>query len=130
MRKKTQLYRHFDADRNLLYVGVTSNIDVRNASHKVNSHWFSAIDIIESEEFPDRSSAVAAELSAIKEESPKWNVIGNPNAIAGQPRNMDMMTIRIPLELMLDLKLTAKADDRSINSMVTRILRECMEDGK
>jgi hypothetical protein len=50
------LYRHFDKDGRLLYVGVSLNAINRLAEHRA-SHWFSEIATIKVETFEDRAAA-------------------------------------------------------------------------
>ena len=72
------VYRHYDADDNLLYVGVSRNPQNRIDTHRKTAHWFNDSVRVEHEKYSDRESAIHAETAAIKSESPKWNVINNP----------------------------------------------------
>lgn len=67
------LYRHFDADGALLYVGISNSVLARTGAHVVGSVWASQIDTIRIEWFDTRDAAVEAETNAIVEESPKFN---------------------------------------------------------
>lgn len=69
----TCLYRHWNADGELLYVGISlSSID-RLAAHRSGSPWFREIARIDIEWHSDRLSAMRAERIAIQSESPKYN---------------------------------------------------------
>lgn len=68
------LYRHFDSDGNLLYVGISLNAVARLAQHKICSQWFSQITTITIENFPTRHELLSAEIEAIKNEKPLYNV--------------------------------------------------------
>ena len=68
------LYRHFDSQGKLLYVGVSLSFLQRLGQHKENSHWFSLISRVEIESFPSRSEALSAERQAIRSEDPAYNV--------------------------------------------------------
>ena len=72
----TTLYRHFDADGRLLYVGVALGAIARLQQHSAASSWARGIARIEMQHFPTRSAAIAAETRAIREESPAHNVVG------------------------------------------------------
>lgn len=72
---KTALYRHFDADGRLLYVGISLSPTYRLRQHHDCSAWFQSIANVTVEWFPDRSAAMAAERQAIKAESPEFNVV-------------------------------------------------------
>ncbi len=72
----TILYRHFDVNSALLYVGISCNPFERTKSH-TESLWFSDIANITLEHFPNRSVALKAEKAAIKTEFPKYNIHHN-----------------------------------------------------
>jgi hypothetical protein len=44
------LYRHFDKDGTLLYVGISLSAINRLGQHKDNAHWFSSIKRVEIEQ--------------------------------------------------------------------------------
>jgi excisionase family DNA binding protein len=71
---QTQLYRHFNRDGELLYVGISLNALGRLEQHGVVSLWFDEIHRVEIETFASRSAALAAEREAIKSEKPRHNV--------------------------------------------------------
>jgi len=68
------LYRHFDKDNRLLYVGVSLSALNRLAQHADASHWFADIATVKIETFEDRSVALAAEREAILKENPLHNL--------------------------------------------------------
>ena len=69
----TSLYRHFNAEGGLLYVGISLNTIARLVAHQKSSEWFGDIASITIEKFEDRDTADAAEITAIKAEAPKFN---------------------------------------------------------
>lgn len=78
------VYRVFDADDRLLYVGCARNVDERMRMHQIPSTQSRASvgialhgDRVTSEEFPNRATARAAEAAAIRAESPLLNVLHN-----------------------------------------------------
>lgn len=71
---ENHLYRHFDADNNLLYVGISVDALKRLKQHNKKAKWFNDIAHITIEKFPDRKSVEEAEIKAIKIEKPKHNV--------------------------------------------------------
>lgn len=71
------LYRYFDADDRLLYIGISSNYQARAVAHSKNSVWESQAVRVELERFPDRESVLAAEKRAIQTERPIHNKIHN-----------------------------------------------------
>jgi len=70
----THLYRHYDANGTLLYVGISKNAVYRFQAHKKSSAWARGSVRMTIEMFPDRLSASIAELEAIKCEKPLHNV--------------------------------------------------------
>jgi hypothetical protein len=72
-----KLYRHFDKDGNLLYVGVALNAVSRLRHPKVRSSWFDDITLITIETYRTREEALIAETAAIAGEKPTFNVAWN-----------------------------------------------------
>lgn len=68
------LYRMYDADGVLLYIGITTNLEDRLADHRGFKGWWREVSTIKLEHFPTRSSAEDAERLAIETEVPRWNV--------------------------------------------------------
>ncbi len=68
-----QMYRHYDKEGNLLYVGISSNHLQRLTTHKQISGWFKLIARIEIQHFKTREEARWAEHIAIKTEFPIFN---------------------------------------------------------
>jgi predicted GIY-YIG superfamily endonuclease len=70
---RTALYRHFDAEGQLLYVGISLSAVQRLAQHKTASEWFRRIARVEIEWHPCRRDAEQAERRAIATENPICN---------------------------------------------------------
>jgi hypothetical protein len=70
------LYRHFDSDGVLLYVGIAVDPTNRLKQHLNVSHWRDSIVRVEIERHPTREAALAAELEAIRTEKPLHNIAG------------------------------------------------------
>jgi hypothetical protein len=77
------LYRHFNADNELLYVGIAISPIARTKWHRSLSPWYPQIRTIKIDVLPDRDTALAAERAAILAEVPKYNIHHMPRA----PRN-------------------------------------------
>jgi DNA-binding transcriptional regulator YiaG len=75
--KPTQLYRAYDRNGDLLYVGISLSTINRASQHQRDAAWFSEMARMEVELFDTREAAVAAEQIAIKTEEPKHNVCHN-----------------------------------------------------
>jgi len=74
------VYRHFDKNDVLLYVGVTANILNRTACHSSATQWFKDISRIDIKHFEKESDAHAAERKAIRTENPKHNIQHTANS--------------------------------------------------
>jgi predicted GIY-YIG superfamily endonuclease len=70
----TALYRRYDADDVLLYIGISENPDERANSHLNNSAWTHFAVREEREMFPNRPEALTAETAAIEAERPVFNL--------------------------------------------------------
>ena len=71
------LYRHFDKDGKLLYIGTSISVMSRTSHHHKISPWFNKITSITIERFPGRYDAARAEKKAILEEFPVYNKMFN-----------------------------------------------------
>ncbi len=89
------LYRHFDGQDRLLYVGVTANPLQRICDHNAHSPWFLLVARTVYEWHPDRVSAEDAETTAIQTEAPLHNVrvsVGHPRG-PYRDRNENLTTL-------------------------------------
>jgi hypothetical protein len=73
------LYRLYDRNDKLLYVGISVRVETRLKEHKTSKVWWDDVVRYELETFPDRASVLAAEELAIKTEFPVHNKVhANP----------------------------------------------------
>ena len=73
--KTYYLYRFFDAEGALLYIGVTYDVQIRAVRHKCKSEWFSEAHHMSVECVgTHKRIAWAAEKEAINFERPKYNI--------------------------------------------------------
>jgi len=79
MTKPTQLYRHYDKDDNLLYVGISLSAYARLSQHKLHSEWAKESAKMTIENFNNRNDALRAEKNAIEIEKPRFNLLHNKN---------------------------------------------------
>lgn len=80
------LYRHYDVDGTLLYVGISLSAVKRLSEHMRASHWNKEIAKVEIATFPDKKSARQAELDAIAAEKPLFNVAHTGVIVGGGKR--------------------------------------------
>lgn len=71
------LYRFFDADGALLYVGITMNAPARFGQHRDDKPWWADVARIDMEHFDSREEVLEAEAEAIIAEHPAHNVVHN-----------------------------------------------------
>lgn len=75
-RYETALYKAYDADGALIYVGISGDWAKRLCQHRGASPWYYDIARLEVEWFSDRWQALAREKALIAEHEPKWNWAG------------------------------------------------------
>lgn len=68
------IYRHYDKNDNLLYVGISLSAISRLSSHKNSSPWFHKISSVKIEGCESKASAIQKEKEAIKKERPMYNI--------------------------------------------------------
>lgn len=83
----TALYRLFDGDGVLLYVGITDGVKARFAQHAATKPWWPEVARKTVEWHPTREAAAVAEAQAIRAENPARNVQGHPEAQSRTRRN-------------------------------------------
>lgn len=71
------VYRCYDADGRLLYIGSTGDRYTRLRGHEKRTPWWSRVARTETQDYPDEAAARSAEHTAIATESPPYNVRGN-----------------------------------------------------
>lgn len=90
--KRTALYRLFDSNGQLLYIGITYQPEARWKAHAATKAWWPDVARKSMEWHDTRPIAEAAEVAAIRAELPLHNVDDSP--IAPRPRSLtpDEMT--------------------------------------
>lgn len=71
------LYRHFDGEGRLLYVGIAVNPLVRSLQHRHGAPWWREVVEIRLTHYASRDAAMAAERQAIRTEKPRHNRMHN-----------------------------------------------------
>lgn len=67
------VYRAFDADENLLYIGHSTRVLGRLAEHAATKGWWRRVTHVTVEHFESRLDASTAEAAAIASERPEMN---------------------------------------------------------
>ena len=97
---RTALYRHFDADDVLLYVGVTESLPSRDGQHAGGSVWHLFVARVDAIWLNTRAEALKAETAAIAAEVPIFN---KKKAPVGRERRVeDYLTKRGRLDLLAE----------------------------
>jgi hypothetical protein len=80
------LYRFFNSEGVLLYVGITLDPGSRWKTHSKEKPWWLEVATVTVEPWPSREMVLRAERAAIIGEHPKHNVVyNNGNQAAGRP---------------------------------------------
>lgn len=103
----TALYRFFDADGALLYVGITADLEQRWSSHQ-RKPWWPDVAKKTVEWHDTRPVALAAELEAIKSEAPRYNVAGSPWAPGPRELEADELNTGQAKEVLRGVELGAQ----------------------
>ncbi|MEV4521496.1 GIY-YIG nuclease family protein [Micromonospora tulbaghiae] len=76
----TALYRLRNRDGQLLYVGITSSPGSRMSAHRREKPWWPEVDPARTtyQWLPNRPAAERAEVAAIAQEAPRYNLADNP----------------------------------------------------
>jgi predicted GIY-YIG superfamily endonuclease len=69
------VYRLYDADDRLLYVGMTSDSERRMQAHASGKVWWNQVAHQVIEWHPGKADALTAEAAAIRTEFPRYNVV-------------------------------------------------------
>lgn len=68
------LYRAYDVEGDLLYVGVARDFHKRLLTHRQDSLWYPRADRWVLEEYDTRAEVLDAEVRAIRSEEPRFNI--------------------------------------------------------
>ncbi|OMI34420.1 GntR family transcriptional regulator [Streptomyces sparsogenes] len=84
--ERTALYRYFDTDGGLLYIGISRDPDGRLKAHRdTHQKWVPMVKSRTLEWFDSRPEAAEAEKQAIQVERPRFNKAHNQDRVAFAP---------------------------------------------
>lgn len=95
----TAVYRFYDADDRLLYVGMTETPKARWTWHRKRSSWWPDARRREIAWYDSRAEAAAIETQAIRTEAPLHNVTYNGPPAAPTNGNTPTRPLRVPMDL-------------------------------
>jgi len=137
----TDLYKHFDSDHRLLYVGVSLSSIARLRQHR-QSDWYNDIAWVARKVYPTRAAALEAEREAIQQERPLHNKTHNPRHMLSPERTGDdglgiiRQAVRVDVldqkvqELEKSLNWLADDTDKQIAEKLGYLQGEVGETGK
>lgn len=73
MTGSAAVYRAYDRNGRLLYIGATTRVKDRLDCHRSQSWWYRLVARFEIESHPTAAAAFAAEAQAIRDEAPAFN---------------------------------------------------------
>lgn len=82
VKTPTFLYRVFDANGELLYIGITYYLHDRLVRHRKRQPWAESMARVESLLYPCRLDAELAEAAAIRDELPLHNRLKNTASLS------------------------------------------------
>lgn len=68
------VYRLWDENGELLYVGISKTLVNRLTQHDESQPWASEVATVTAKRYPNRDKARAAEIEAIQTENPRYNI--------------------------------------------------------
>lgn len=116
----TQLYRHWDKDGNLLYVGISLSAIERLREHRARSSWFYQIACITVTTYETRHKAETAEDLAIVLEKPLHNVFipAAPDYDVFDPEEAKVEKARMVQKLRASLEKTKQARRKKLKAEI------------
>lgn len=108
------LYRWWRADGALLYVGKSISLFARISAHRGSSAFFSSAATMTIERFPNETELAEAEVRAIRDEHPLFNVMHNRGG--GSPKML--LPVPSPEKTLASHWVTIEADQILVGDVV------------
>jgi predicted GIY-YIG superfamily endonuclease len=129
--KLVAVYKLFNSNGELIYVGKSVDLRERFSQHKNNSSWWGEVAEKTALYFDTEWEALAVEAELIQKESPKYNKspgygqhISTPKGAFKDYHRDSPMTFRAPSEMRSWLQDYSKAIERSVASIIIDALIE------
>jgi len=110
------LYRFFDAEGSLLYVGITNALLTRLSSHERTKPWWADVTTVTVEHYEDRDSVLLAETAAIVLEGPAHNAM---RSVGQTP----IKSFRIPEDVYRAARAKAAGRGDTLTAVVVEALK-------
>lgn len=112
------VYRYFDDNERLLYVGVSKVPDARDRTHRRSSPWFQFVARRDVTWYSTQKEAEIAEARAIADEAPLFNVAGNACEASCVRLRDYLLAVNQPRMLHLVTSMAAAAENWVVASRV------------
>lgn len=121
------VYRFYDADDELLYVGTTDRLSARLGTHRGQSPWWSQVVFITVVPYETREAAAQAEAVAIATEAPLHNVAhgGAAKSVSDDPTIA--VTLRLPLSVRTSWESLAQKKGLKLRDLLRQKLTAAVE---
>lgn len=113
-RITTALYRLYDAQDQLLYIGISEDPEKRWAHHASEKPWWPQVARKQVGWFPTREEAEAAEARAIATEHTPHNVAGSPWAPKPRELGVDEMLVSEAASKLSEVATAVRLQDRAV----------------
>lgn len=125
MSEPTAIYRLYDADNRLLYVGISRDVEKRWATHKKTKPWWKEVARKDVVWLKSRTAAFHAEHLAIVEEHPLHNSLHDPQGLYPGVRRPESDKVAKLLPLENDpIAIRLRAAQEAVDVRLTAIYRE------
>jgi hypothetical protein len=127
----TELYRCFDAEGRLLYIGISWSSLARFLSHKDQSHWCRATARVAIEQLPTRAAAEDAERHAIATEKPLHNIVhAAPEMRTAEKSRRAASGIKAPARKPRSLREEFRLTKQTATAMERALLERAIDIGR
>lgn len=93
--RETAVYRLYDVNKTLLYVGASWDPDLRMKNHEVNSPWWPNVEHMTVAWYRNRKNALGHEAWAITTEAPLYNT-RRPDPSRYDPSELEGEIVKLP----------------------------------
>lgn len=122
-RRHHILYRWWDTDGRLLYVGKSVSVLNRVTQHRHKSAFFEEAAAMTIERFPTAQALAAAEMAAIRAENPAYNISGGRHNPEAPSRSITVYDVENPPANVAGRWQLVQFDDIDIGDLIRCTLR-------
>lgn len=129
MTERTALYRLYDVDDQLLYIGISVNPTTRWSMHAGEKTWWPLVARKDLAWLDNRDDAERAEACAIIKERPRYNVTHSTTRIRGDARQEDtgrygfVAKVRVSSQLWQGFGQAAKSAGTNRSALIMAFIR-------